>query len=215
MPATSSGTQTLASATNLPSTGTFCCWAKGTSNNGGAVAILESTGSSIVFEFNADTTNWVMGATPIADVDLGVVFSVWVFLAVSFQNNTASGGNVYVRQQSQRSLTLVSTWTTANVTPDNFALFNDGATGLSGSIAFAKLWDRVLTKRELEIESYCGEPVSRGNLNRFHPLNTGTAALGDWSPNARNFTLTGTLADGGANPVPLRKPIQPAMLVLT
>lgn len=131
-----------------------------------------------------------------------VTTGTWFFFAYARANTTRS---LYYGTEAGGTLTKVTNTDTRTVTNgvDTFYIGNDPFTEpFNGDIVWVRLWGAQLNDSEIDAEWRSTTPVRATNLRGDWRLVDAATAATDSSGNSLTLTVGGTLADGGANPVP-------------
>src|SRR5262249_47911779 len=80
------------------------------------------------------------------------------------------------------------------VTSQRMSIANDShSEWMDGNVAGVKIYDAVLSQAEIAAEMASSAPVRTTSLNGWYPITSVADAATDYSGNARNLTVTGTL----------------------
>jgi hypothetical protein len=186
---------------------TVCFWTK--PNQSGPYNVWDvdngSTGWLQVFANAGALDVWCDNSPSQIYTQAGVLVSgMWTWVGVI--GNGASSFILWKRATD--STVTVAAMTENGSNPiTGMWLGSDGFGGENGDGSYKhfKLWDRVMTPRELIRESLQGEPVSRRGLHSYLPMRSGQSDGGAWSVNKGStiWTRSGAwLNDRSQPPIP-------------
>ncbi|MCA0455663.1 MAG: LamG domain-containing protein [Chloroflexi bacterium] len=179
-------------------TGNWATMAYWSNNGSGAEYFIETDSGGDTANYydlvGGDETN---GTGPTMTVD------VWFFFMATRSNSgltfywgTEAGGTLNTATASHSHTPSTSTdkrWFIGNDVYSDF--FN-------GEGAYVGFWNKTFDATEVDAQYRSTTPVNTADLVAFYALAAAASAGTDSSGNGLNMSVTGTLSDGGSNPVP-------------
>lgn len=138
---------------------------------------------------------------------LTVSLNGWYFAAMTCAGSGAGQLIGYGAAFGSAALSTQSFTGPASFTPSSLTLFDDTfSEPFDGEIAAVKVWDRVLTQAELEIERWYYLPVLTNSLHGYWPMWGTSDGATDFSGNGKSWTVNGTVASADGPPLPWSPP---------
>lgn len=185
------------------------------SNDLGAVyqmlGCLQDAGNTGFIGMFLTPTNDLAGFTTAAGAETSAIAAVstgtWYFLAWTNAGAGAGNAKFYAAAAADASLTMQSLAGEPSWSNATFRLFNSHfSEPFDGEIAAVKVWDRVLTQAELEIERWSYLPVLTNSLHGYWPMWGTSDGATDFSGNGKSWTVNGTVASADGPPLPWSPP---------
>lgn len=179
---------------------TVAMWVKVTTdrNNYSCMFGVDDAGSNYVFIGNtSDGTTFVPDSLASGGINTGVSMTTgtWYYVALTY-DATGTPGKAYIAAEGGGSLALTGphAFTALAGTLTSYIGNNGFNDGLTGEIAYLRVWAAALTSTELEDERVSPTVVRTSNLTAHYKFDS--ASTTDDSGNGNTLTATGTPGSG-------------------